>query len=347
MELDLDTFLTIVYCVVDDIYQEQIAPQRPVRPGAKPDLSDSEALCLALLAQSQGRRSENAFVRHVVQRWRGYFPHLTTQSALNRRFRDRCGALCWLGPAVAERAERQFGLPRGYEVTDGVPVPLLRRCRANRQRWFGPEAGIGVGGSDKVWYFGVRLLLMVTRAGFISGWAEGPANTGERWILEALLRWRKHPEAGPPTAAELAEVLGPSHQPGGERLGPTGPIAPWLGVGAAREEPCLGDLGFRGEAWQRHWREGYGVAVLTKGDFSPTASPEDLRQSRKWFSGLRQVVETVNGRLEEMLGLWYPRARSYWGLLTRLAAKVAAFNVAVYCNCLTGRPPLALFDPLA
>ncbi len=347
MELDLDTFLTTVYCIVDDVYQQELAPHRPHRPGRKPELSDSEALCLALLAQWQGRRSEKAFVAYAVRHWRQYFPRLLSQSALNRRFRDLCGALSRLGPAIAEHAQRTLGLTVCYEVTDGVPVPLMRRCRARQQRWFGDEAGIGVGGSDKEWFYGVRLLLLVTPQSFISGWVEGPANTGERWLLEALLRWRRYPEAEPPMAEELAEVLGPSHAKGGQRLGPTGPIAPWLGAGPVADAPCLGDLGFRGEQWQRHWQADYGTAVLTKGEFSAEARPEDLKQSRHWFSSLRQVVETINGRLDDMLGLKYPRAHSYWGVLTRLAAKVAAHNIGVYLNYLTGRPPLALFDPLS
>jgi hypothetical protein len=347
MDLDLDTFLTTVYCIVDDLYQEQIAPQRPVRPGPKPELSDSEVLCLALLAQWQGRRSERAFVAYAVRRWRRYFPRLLSQSAFNRRSRDLSGALGRLGPAIAEQAQRVLGQSVAYEVTDGVPVPLLRKCRANRQRWFGAEAGMGKGGSDQQWYYGVHLLLLVRPTGFIGGWIAGPAPTEERWLLEAVLRWRRWPQAAVPTAAELAAVLGPSHQ-GRERVGPTGPLGPRLGVGMAHDGvPVLGDLGFRGEQWQRHWQQAYGTGVLTKGEFSPAAAPPDLRQARYWFSGLRQVVETVNGILEDRLGLWFPRAHSYWGLLTRLAAKVAAFNLAVYVNYLVGRPPFTLFDPLA
>jgi len=41
-----------------------------------------------------------------------------------------------------------------------------------------------------------------------------------------------------------------------------------------------------------------------------------------------------------------PRARTYWGLLTRLGAKIAAFNLAVYVNHLFNRPTFAIFDPL-
>lgn len=62
MEIDLDTFLVTVYCYVDDWYREQVAPQKPARPGHQPDLSDSEVLTLAVLAQWQEHTSERAFL---------------------------------------------------------------------------------------------------------------------------------------------------------------------------------------------------------------------------------------------------------------------------------------------
>lgn len=345
MELKLDTFLTTVYCIVDDLYQEQIAPLRPVRPGPPPDLSDSEVLCLALLAQWQARRSERAFLRYAAEHWRSYFPRLLSPAQTNRRFRDLCGALCWLGPAVAERAHQTLGMRPAYEAVDGVPVPLMKRCRADHQQWFADEAGIGRGGSDKDWYFGVKLLLAVSPAGFIQGWVEGPAATTERWLMETLLRWRRCPEAGAPTAEELAGVLGPSHQPGGKRQGPTGRVGGRWGVGTAGDAPLVGDLGYRGADWQRHWREEYGTAVLTKGEYLAQPGKQEQRAARRWLSGLRQVVETVNGGLERMFGLKCPQAHSWWGLLTRLGAKIAAFNLAVYLNYLSGRRHFAFFDP--
>ncbi len=61
--------------------------------------------------------------------------------------------------------------------------------------------------------------------------------------------------------------------------------------------------------------------------------------------GLRQAVETTFNTLTS-LGLAFPRARSYWGLLTRLAAKVVALNLGVYLNHLFGRPPYAVFNPI-
>jgi hypothetical protein len=70
-------------------------------------LSDSEVLCLALLAQWQGRRSETAFVAFAVRHWRPWFPRLLSQSAFNRRSRALCGVLSRLGPALAARAHAE------------------------------------------------------------------------------------------------------------------------------------------------------------------------------------------------------------------------------------------------
>jgi hypothetical protein len=344
--LDLDTFLTTVYCVVDDLYREQCAPRKPARPGPRPDLADSEVLTLALLAQWQPRRSERAFLAHAVAHWRAYFPRLLSQSAFNRRARDLQGALAALGPALSRQATAALGLPpAAYEVLDGVPVPLLRRCRGRRHRLFGPEAAVGRGGSDREWYYGLKLLAAVDARGFLSGGVAGPANTEERWLAEALFRWRQDPAAPPPTAEALATALGLAHRRRGRRQGPSGPLGPRLGAGAPHAGVSLGDLGFRGAAWGRHWRAAYGAVVLTRAAYAPLAAAA-RRAAGRWLSGLRQRVETAFQGLTDRFGLRFPRARSYWGLLTRLSAKVAAFNVAVYVNHLFGRPAYAFFDPL-
>jgi hypothetical protein len=66
----------------------------------------------------------------------------------------------------------------------------------------------------------------------------------------------------------------------------------------------------------------------------------------RWFCGLRQTVETVYSWLTDRLGLKFPRARTYWGLLTRLAAKVAALNLATLLNRLFDRLTFAHLNPL-
>ena len=51
MDIDLETFLTALYVIVDDLYQSDIQPQMPLRGGPQAQMSDSEVLCLGLAAQ--------------------------------------------------------------------------------------------------------------------------------------------------------------------------------------------------------------------------------------------------------------------------------------------------------
>jgi hypothetical protein len=185
---------------------------------------------------------------------------------------------------------------------------------------------------------------VVQQDGLISGFVLGPANTDGRWLAEALLRWRTDPAAPAPTLAQLAPVLG-RPKDGSRRRGPSGPLGPRAGVGTPSELPYLGDLGFAGAAWQRHWQAQYGATVLTKADYAAVSAAERAAAGQ-WLCSLRQLIETANAVLCELLGLKFPRARTYWGLLTRLAAKIAAFNLLLYLNHRFERPTFAYASPL-
>ncbi len=54
MELDLETFLTTVYCIVDEVYQATFAPKKPIRRGHQPALSDSEVITVLATSPVQG-----------------------------------------------------------------------------------------------------------------------------------------------------------------------------------------------------------------------------------------------------------------------------------------------------
>jgi hypothetical protein len=233
----------------------------------------------------------------------------------------------------------------GYEVLDAAPVPLLRRCRGERHRLFGEEAQVGRGGSDREWYYGCSLLDVVQPNGSITGFVLGPANTEGRWLADALFRWRCDPTASCPTAAELESILGPTRLKGGRR-GPTGPLGPRLGVGQPSDNLYLGDGGFRGWYWHFHWRVDYGAHVVTHADEELVPEQGQKEAVHSFYASPRQVIETVHSLLDQTFGLTFPRARSFWGLITRIAAKVAALNVALTINYSSGRPAFSIFNPL-
>ena len=329
MTVDLDTFLVTLYTTVDDLYEEHFAPLKPKRPGRRPELADSEVLTLAICAQWFGT-SERAFLRYASAHWRRYFPRLLSQSAYHRRVKDVSGVLVHLIPLVSQVLGAQDA---PYQALDNVAVPLMRRCRGQRRRLFGCEATIGRGGSDKDWYYGCKLLLAVTPAGVITGFLLAPASTEDRWTGEAFFCWRNEPQAFPQDPRVL-----PRRRNGLRYVGPTGPLWPRAGVGATSDAPYMADNGFSGAWWQTRWRQEYGACVLTPKNYAGANAHHSKRQHAGW----KQVVETVNGQLENVLGLHFPRARSKAGLLCRVAAKLAAVNLGILLNRLFGRPNLAL-----
>jgi hypothetical protein len=106
----------------------------------------------------------------------------------------------------------------------------------------------------------------------------------------------------------------------------------------------LADKGFTGLEWERLWMEIYGalVAATPKNDSRRAWSKAD----RRWASGKRQIIEGVIGQLKDFFALERHRAKTLGGLLTRLAAKVAAYTCAQRINDSLGRPLRHLADLL-
>ena len=106
----------------------------------------------------------------------------------------------------------------------------------------------------------------------------------------------------------------------------------------------LADKGFTGIEWERRWMELYGALVAaTPYDNSRRAWSE---ADRRWASGKRQIIEGVIGQLKDFFSLERHRAKTLGGLLTRLAAKVAAYTCAQRINHSLGRPLRHLADLL-
>jgi hypothetical protein len=111
-----------------------------------------------------------------------------------------------------------------------------------------------------------------------------------------------------------------------------------------RHEAYLADKGFTGFEWERRWLEEYGALVAaTPQNGSRRAWP---KKDRQWAAGKRQIVEGVICQLKDFFGLERHRAKTLGGLLTRLAAKVAAYTCAQRINDSLGRPPRHLADLL-
>lgn len=72
--------------------------------------------------------------------------------------------------------------------------------------------------------------------------------------------------------------------------------------------------------------------------------PKRCKSAQTQLNRLRLMCETVNAQLQEQLHLSKHYAKSTWGLLTRIAAKVTAHSVGMMVNTLLDRPILKLAD---
>jgi hypothetical protein len=325
MDTVRDTFLISVYTEIDTLLQTELC--LPPQPGPAPKMTDSEVLTLLVLGQAHGS-SERGLLRWAADTLSAYFPVLLSQSAFNRRARRLGPVLTQLMLCLAERLDAPTS---PYQVVDTTAVPLARQCRGARHRLFGDEAAVGVGGSDHQHFYGCSLLLAVAADGPITGVVVGPANTQERWLLDALLTWRRSPEAEPWTVADLNRR---SRRGGGGRLGPTGPRWWPDSVGGPGLGLYLADRGFGGAAWREHWAEDANAHVFV-------ATPDQPAAVRRGHHHCRQVIETVNGLLQETFHLAFPQAKTMWGVLGRIIAKCTAVNVGMWANRLLGRADFA------
>jgi len=115
-------------------------------------------------------------------------------------------------------------------------------------------------------------------------------------------------------------------------------------VAQDRHKAYLADKGFTGVEWERRWLEEYGALVAaTPKNNSERAWPE---KDRRWAAGKRQIIEGVICQLKDFFGLERHRAKTLGGLLTRLAAKVAAYTCGQRINYSLGRPLRHLADLL-
>lgn len=56
------------------------------------------------------------------------------------------------------------------------------------------------------------------------------------------------------------------------------------------------------------------------------------RQTKRRINQVRQIVETVNGQLTEQFHIKRNHAHTFWGLCTRLYAKLTAHTLSIYLN---------------
>lgn len=68
---------------------------------------------------------------------------------------------------------------------------------------------------------------------------------------------------------------------------------------------------------------------------------------RRLINAVRQIIETVNGQLDEQFHIETNHAHTFWGLCARLYTKLTAHTLCIYINRLLGKPDFLQIKSLA
>ena len=293
-DMSVETFLTLLYCTIDDLYQTYAPQWLAGKVGAKPEFSDSEVLTLMVAQHWCGFQKEATWLRFVKNNYLALFPRLLDQSQFNRRARN----LCWLLNALRHEIVKQMGaLQETARLIDGTPVHVRHWRRYGKSHVMLPDAALGHCAAKKETFYGYRLVVLTTPEGGITDWELLPANADER-------------EAAWDMLYEYRDLL------------------------------SLGDKGFLDQSHQTILEEDRGVILLT-----PRRKNQKEQNPARWDALLtrtRRLIETVFAQGKGGFGLEKPFARTLWGLLSRLIAKLTGLTIAAWFNRKNGRSPLTL-----
>jgi len=271
--VDVDTFLTILYVMVDDFCQTR-PPKK--RPGPEASLCQSEVITLAIFARWSRFASERDFYRYADGHMRGAFPTLPSRPQFNRLVRLYTQSIEEMAVKLGKRLEDKA---HAYQALDSSAMPVWDAKRRGHG-WLTGVADIGWSNSLG-WYEGFSVLAAIEPSGVITGFCFGSASTADQPLAETFFAVRANPDP---------------------RL---------LSVGAAFSGIYVADKSFEGTENHRRWLECYGAEVVhppKRNSKKPWS-----KRLRQWVASLRQIVETVYDKLFNAFGLWRERPHEMGG----------------------------------
>jgi hypothetical protein len=187
MIADLDTLLIALYVELTDRIICSLR-WRHRGPGRPPQVTDAELVCLAVAQVLLRYDDERHWLRAAPRQVGHLFPRLLKQSEYNARLKAAAplmeATLRWLAQSTPASAER-------LRLADGTCVPCGQSTlTAKRSDLFG-HAGYGYDRSHHRFYWGVRLMLICTAEGTVTGFGlANPKLAGEREQTRQMLRAR-------------------------------------------------------------------------------------------------------------------------------------------------------------
>jgi Transposase DDE domain len=176
---DLDTLLTALYVEIDD----HVTPPRQGR-GRRPELTDSELICLAVAQVLLGFDSEHRWIRFAYCRLGHLFPYLPGQPGYHKRLK---AAAPLLAAAISHLARTSPSWWDSLRLIDATPIPCAASRATVRRSGIAGTGGYGFCAAHSRWYWGLKLYLLCAPDGMPITWCLANPKIGEREVCLDLL----------------------------------------------------------------------------------------------------------------------------------------------------------------
>ncbi|MGH2742700.1 MAG: IS982 family transposase [Thermoleophilaceae bacterium] len=178
MTADLDTLLTALYVLADDLLPRRRRARR------RPKITDAELVCLAVAQILLDCPSERRFLRFAMVRLGHLFPYLPKQPGYNKRMRALAPQIVLVLNTVARVSPSWCDNVR---LLDSTPVPCGQSREAVKRSDFAGHAAYGYCASHSRHFWGFRLYLLCASDGMPIAFELAPANLGERRVAAEML----------------------------------------------------------------------------------------------------------------------------------------------------------------
>ena len=182
---DLKDLFTIIFVLVDDVYNEIITSNIKNRRNISDSkLSDSEIISISIVGEAITIDSEKAWFFFVKKNFKDSFPNIGDRSRFNRTNRN-------LFMVIKEIQKYFSNLPMflndDIRIIDSMPIPVCKFARSYFNKSFKDISSYGYCASKKETYFGLKLHALITTSGFITDFFLTSANVDDRAAVHELI----------------------------------------------------------------------------------------------------------------------------------------------------------------
>lgn len=181
-------FIIAVYCVIDDAYR-QLYPQGIRHRGFAPELSDAEALTMAVVGEYLSLERDKALYGYFRKHYRGWFPGLRERTLFVRQLAN----LWQAEQMIWQHLVKQSGADEAaLQIIDTLPIPVCHLRRYKGRHIFAEddvliEPDVGYCASKDWHYFGVKGGIRIAANGMIVHAPLLPSRPHDSQLAEALL----------------------------------------------------------------------------------------------------------------------------------------------------------------